>query len=620
MAHRSAASSRIQTKIGASINDVCGIDVRDPRVTAPDLVDKLKSSQLVFLKHLSKMHNFTKLESANWVTFGVVYTVSEPKKTKRGKPYQVWRVGDLYRNEATVMLFDDAQATLWKLVPGAVVCIANPSILPDQKSNSRVGLSVDTSTQVLHLGHSKGFGFCEGTAKSTGLRCTSVVDRTKQSHCTFHLSAKFKKMMEKRPELNREGSGVTRMAGLNYFHSSSVPRAVAPRFKGSVPVVTNVHAALAEHTAQRSATSATYRQRAGASSNTIKVTKTTKTTKSSTEELKSKLKSQGVKSIGRWHTKISQQRKRQQLTQDNKSLTHEQRVGDVTRKAQELQLQRAQFHENKRKAQQRKERLAAAAISIPDMPDSARESAEKRRALAAQAKKKSARQRAADVLRNSKNKGARIGLDPNSSRGRLHDANATSAEQLRAHKLKQKRLQQALQRANMKKPSGMAARAAAHSAGIDTDTTDASATPKKNTADKQDIIARTLSGDIVAEEDANLGHSVPACFAIGDRSIYPKHKSHQSSSLASLSASSQNAAANLTSRGKSSRQARSSHRTGGSAAGAPKSSSRMASFGGVDLQSAAGMALLRAKSRHAEKAVSVRIVAVLYICLILVLL
>ena len=164
------------------------------------------------------------------VVFGIVASKSDPKAHKappggsdlkekksriagdedpRGK-YMVIQLVDLTW-QLDLFLFDSAFARYWKLSPGTLVAILNPSIMPPPKGREDTGrfsivLNSDGDT-VLEIGTARDLGYCK-SVKKDGSLCNSWVNKKRTEFCEFHMNAALEKHRFHRQDINSAaGSG-----------------------------------------------------------------------------------------------------------------------------------------------------------------------------------------------------------------------------------------------------------------------------------------------------------------------------------------------------------------------------------------------------------------------------
>ncbi|KAI6803708.1 hypothetical protein KC363_g387 [Hortaea werneckii] len=118
--------------------------------------------------------------------------------------FMVLHLTDL-RWEMDCFLFGTAFDQFWKLVPGTLLAILNPAILPPKKPNTDTGrfsLKLGSSDDcIMEVGSARDLGFCTATRKD-GRECGGWVDRRRTEVCEFHLNAFVERQRKGRMEVN----------------------------------------------------------------------------------------------------------------------------------------------------------------------------------------------------------------------------------------------------------------------------------------------------------------------------------------------------------------------------------------------------------------------------------
>ncbi|KAG9529905.1 hypothetical protein KCU93_g2933, partial [Aureobasidium melanogenum] len=106
--------------------------------------------------------------------------------------------------EVDLFLFDTAFEAFWKMTPGTVIAILNPSIMPP-KTNQHSGkfsLKLASSEDsVMEIGSARDLGFCTALKKD-GQECHSWVNTRKTKFCDFHIELAVNKTRASRMEVN----------------------------------------------------------------------------------------------------------------------------------------------------------------------------------------------------------------------------------------------------------------------------------------------------------------------------------------------------------------------------------------------------------------------------------
>lgn len=151
------------------------------------------------------------------VVFAVVGRKSDPrshqpstnkKEEERGK-YLVITLTDL-EYELDLFLFGTGFTRYWKLVPGTVIAILNPSTMPPppgRQDTGRFSLVINSGDDtILEIGSSRDLGFCQSVRKD-GEPCGSWVNKRKTHFCEYHSNEAVRKQRSTRLEVNSTGFG-----------------------------------------------------------------------------------------------------------------------------------------------------------------------------------------------------------------------------------------------------------------------------------------------------------------------------------------------------------------------------------------------------------------------------
>ncbi|KAF2085006.1 hypothetical protein K490DRAFT_47744 [Saccharata proteae CBS 121410] len=155
----------------------------------------------------------------DYVVLGVIASKSDPRNTKMnnkiastGDPdeaeaenrskFMVIRLTD-FKWEIDLFLFGTAFSSFWKLTPGTLIAIHDPSIMPPRNRATgqfslKLGSSEDT---ILEIGQSRDLGFCKAIKKD-GQECGAWIDKRKTEYCEFHVSLQVDKAKRGRMEVN----------------------------------------------------------------------------------------------------------------------------------------------------------------------------------------------------------------------------------------------------------------------------------------------------------------------------------------------------------------------------------------------------------------------------------
>lgn len=117
--------------------------------------------------------------------------------------FMVLKLTDL-KWELDLFLFDTAFDRFWKMTPGTLIAILNPSIMPPKTNqhSGRFSLKLASSEDsVLELGTARDLGFCE-SIKKDGHQCNAWVNTRKTKFCDYHVELSVTKARVGRMEVN----------------------------------------------------------------------------------------------------------------------------------------------------------------------------------------------------------------------------------------------------------------------------------------------------------------------------------------------------------------------------------------------------------------------------------
>ncbi|KAK2750989.1 hypothetical protein FQN57_000064 [Myotisia sp. PD_48] len=161
----------------------------------------------------------------DYVVFGIVASKSAPKDHKEKKDgsakdtkdeganstnkYMVLTLTDL-KWTIDLFLFSTAFPRYYRLSPGTLIAILNPSIMPPpphKTATNAFSLTLHSSDDtVLEIGTAQDIGFCKAV-KRDGQVCESWVDIRKTEYCDFHVETQLRKTTSSRMEVN-SGPGI----------------------------------------------------------------------------------------------------------------------------------------------------------------------------------------------------------------------------------------------------------------------------------------------------------------------------------------------------------------------------------------------------------------------------
>ncbi|XP_073826324.1 minichromosome maintenance 10 homolog [Musca autumnalis] len=189
------------------MDPVFGLRIINPLVSSSLLKERMAGRQPVAFSAIA-CHTQRGDLSKDWVIGGVLTHKGTTQKTKKDKPFCIWRLSDLRGEIKTVslFLFGGAYKELWKTAQGTCLAVLNPTVFEKRAENTDVAcLSIDTAAKVMILGQSKDLGHCK-SVKRNGEVCNALVNLSECDTCVFHMKQEFSKM-SKRSELQSANAG-----------------------------------------------------------------------------------------------------------------------------------------------------------------------------------------------------------------------------------------------------------------------------------------------------------------------------------------------------------------------------------------------------------------------------
>ena len=117
--------------------------------------------------------------------------------------FMVFHLCDL-KWEVDCFLFGTAFDQFWKLTPGTLLAILNPSIMPPKgnQNSGRFSLKLGSSEDcVMEIGVARDLGYCS-SMKKDGQPCGAWVDQRSTEICEFHLNLEIDRNRKHRMEVN----------------------------------------------------------------------------------------------------------------------------------------------------------------------------------------------------------------------------------------------------------------------------------------------------------------------------------------------------------------------------------------------------------------------------------
>jgi minichromosome maintenance protein 10 len=148
------------------------------------------------------------------VVYAIVASKSEPRshrpgpgrdgKTQNRGKYMVLTLVDL-KFEVELFLFNSGFDRFWKITPGTVLAILNPTIMPPppgREATNRFSLVINSDADtILEIGNARDIGYCK-SIKKDGTYCKSWVNARRTEYCEFHTNEAVRKARGGRMELN----------------------------------------------------------------------------------------------------------------------------------------------------------------------------------------------------------------------------------------------------------------------------------------------------------------------------------------------------------------------------------------------------------------------------------
>ncbi|XP_067935139.1 protein MCM10 homolog isoform X2 [Watersipora subatra] len=181
-----------------------GLSVINPKVSTQFLKQAMAGKELVLLSRIG-LRNANIKPTGDWITFGVIASKTESKRSSKGGDYIIFRLADMTNVdvEVSMFLFGRSYENHWKLPVATTIGLMNPGFMKNDKVNTRsvATINIQSESQLLVIGTSKEFGTCGSVTKS-GNRCTNIVNRAACDKCRFHTMQQHKASRLKRTELN----------------------------------------------------------------------------------------------------------------------------------------------------------------------------------------------------------------------------------------------------------------------------------------------------------------------------------------------------------------------------------------------------------------------------------
>ncbi|KAI0459106.1 hypothetical protein F5B21DRAFT_457247 [Xylaria acuta] len=158
------------------------------------------------------------------VVFGILASKSDPRAHKNTgsnlkekveadpvkAKYMVLTLVDL-KWELELFLFNTGFERYWKLTPGTLLAILNPTIMPPPPNRTDTGkfsLVINSGQDtILEVGTARDLGFCK-SVKKDGALCSSWVNSKRTEFCEFHMNLALSKKRLARQDVNAFDTGL----------------------------------------------------------------------------------------------------------------------------------------------------------------------------------------------------------------------------------------------------------------------------------------------------------------------------------------------------------------------------------------------------------------------------
>ena len=199
----------------------------------PDLTHAMSGKELYtlprLLKEVTAPHYDPPDCESDFVLFAILASKSNPFDQKASHrtsdEHKVQENADVPRNKFMVLhlcdlkwevdcfLFGTAFDQFWKLTPGTLLAILNPSVMPpktNQQHSGRFSLKLGSSEDcVMEIGVARDLGYC-GSVRRDGRLCGQWIDRGRTEICEVHLDMIVGRERKGRMEVNGMWRGVSK--------------------------------------------------------------------------------------------------------------------------------------------------------------------------------------------------------------------------------------------------------------------------------------------------------------------------------------------------------------------------------------------------------------------------
>ena len=140
------------------------------------------------------------------------------KTSKNNNKYLLIKIDDFMASISCFIFDKDIIERFYKISVGTVILIANPQIINNNNNKMKnnkiknninnyndidISLKIEDFEQILIIGKSIDFGFCNKSINNGVNKCQNIVNKTKHDLCQFHAAQQYKKYASKRNDTNR---------------------------------------------------------------------------------------------------------------------------------------------------------------------------------------------------------------------------------------------------------------------------------------------------------------------------------------------------------------------------------------------------------------------------------
>ncbi|KAK9822065.1 hypothetical protein WJX74_004625 [Apatococcus lobatus] len=186
-------SQQNTTKDRIVIEPASQLRVKQANLPMQELRSRMASLRFRGLDELSSMAGAG--DASGWVTIGVLASKAKPQQTSSGSMMSIWTLGNLAGSQATLFLFGDAHATCYMQTEGSVLAILDGKVKKGR--DGQPSLSISSDLQLIRVGTSSDFGFCQGR-KRDGQPCRNTVNKSICAFCDCHVQGEYRKMRSAR--------------------------------------------------------------------------------------------------------------------------------------------------------------------------------------------------------------------------------------------------------------------------------------------------------------------------------------------------------------------------------------------------------------------------------------